>query len=331
MRYISGNMKTYISLIFLIFFMLIFSACSSEKNNTFQGYAEGDFLYLSSPLGGSLENLTVKKGQTVQKGDMLFSLEQEFEKAGAHDATEIFKQANNRLANLQKGLRPSEIDAIKARLKQAELSLQLAEAEYKHHALLFKKQNISEEERDKYHKAYEQEQQQVRQIEAELKTAQLGAREDEIFAAEAQAESAKAKLDQANWNLAQKTLTAPDTGLIFDTFYRQGEYVAGGRPVLALLPPGNIKVRFFVPETLVSQFKIGESVKISFDGTQTPVNAHISFISPQSEYTPPIIYSSKSRAKLVFMLEALPDDLKSALILHPGQPVDVRRDRGVKD
>jgi len=323
-------MKTYTSPLFFFLFMLIFSACTSENNNTFQGYAEGEFLYLSSPLGGALEYLAVKKGQTVQKGDILFSLEQEFEKAGVRDATETLNQAMNKLANLQKGLRSSEIDAIKARLKQAELSLQLAEAEYKRRAVLFKKQNISEEERDKYYKAYEQEQQRVRQIKAELETAQLGAREDEILAAQAQSESAKAKLDQANWNLAQKTLAAPDAGLIFDTFYCQGEYVPAARPVLALLPPSNIKVRFFIPETIVSQFKIGESVKISFDGVQTPVNAHISFISPQSEYTPPIIYSSKSRAKLVFMLEAVPDDLKSAVLLHPGQPVDVKRVKGAK-
>ncbi|MGE0087209.1 MAG: HlyD family secretion protein [Desulfococcaceae bacterium] len=318
-------MGKYISYLFTVFFVLMLSACADKKHDSFQGYAEGEFVYVSSPIGGGLENLAVHRGQTVHKGDLLFSLEQAFEKAGVRDAEQMLKQANDRLANLQKGLRPSEIDAIKARLRQAELSLRLAEAEYRRRAALSKKQSISQEDRDRALTSYEREQQQVKQMESELATAQTGAREDEIRAAEAQVESAKARLDQANWNLAQKILTAPESGLVFDTFYQPGEYVPASRPVLAILPPENRKIRFFVPETVVGLFKTGHAVKISFDGLQTQLTARISYISPQSEYTPPIIYSSKTRAKLVFMLEALPDDPQAAVLLHPGQPVDVIR------
>jgi len=316
-------LRKYISHLFTVFFVLMLSACTEENPDSFQGYAEGEFVYVSSPIGGELEHLAVRKGQTVGKGDLLFSLEQAFEKAGVRDAGEMLKQANDRLANLQKGLRPSEIDAINARLRQAQLSLRLAEAEYRRREALSKKQGVSQEDRDRAHTSYEHEQQMVKQVEAELVTAQTGAREDEIRAAEAQVESAKAKLDQANWNLAQKTRISPYAGLIFDTFYRPGEYVPASRPVLAILPPENRKVRFFVPETVVSQFKTGQPAKISFDGIQNPITGRISYISPQSEYTPPVIYSSTTRAKLVFMLEAVPEDPQAAFLLHPGQPVDV--------
>ncbi|MEZ4525263.1 MAG: HlyD family efflux transporter periplasmic adaptor subunit [Desulfobacterales bacterium] len=316
-------MERYILHLALVLSVLMLCACTDEKTDSFQGYAEGEFVYVSSPIGGELARLAVEKGQTVGKGDLLFSLEQAFETAGVRDAEEMLKQANDRLANLQKGLRPSEIDAINARLRQAQLSLRLAETEYRRRVALSRKQGVSQEERERALTAYEHEQQKVKQVEAELAIAQSGAREDEIHAAEAQVESAKARLEQANWNLAQKTRISPEAGLIFDTFYETGEYVPPTRPVLALLPPENRKVRFFVPETAVGQFKTGQKVKISFDGLQTPLNAHVSYISPQSEYTPPVIYSSKNRAKLVFMLEALPDDPRSAVLLHPGQPVDV--------
>lgn len=316
-------MGKYILHLATVLFALMLSACTDNSPDSFQGYAEGDFVYVSCPFGGEIAHLAVQKGQTAGKGDLLFSLEQVFETAGVRDAEEMLKQANDRLANLQKGLRPSEIDAIKARLRQAQLSLRLAETEYRRRLALSKKQGVSQEERERSLTAYEHEQQKVKQVEAELAIAQSGAREDEIHAAEAQAESAKARLEQAKWNLAQKTRTSPASGLVFDTFYKPGEYVPAARPVLALLPPENRKVRFFVPETVVGQFKTGQKVKISFDGLQTNINAHVSYISPQPEYTPPVIYSSKNRAKLVFMFEALPDDIHSAVLLHPGQPVDV--------
>jgi HlyD family secretion protein len=111
--------------------------------------------------------------------------------------------------------------------------------------------------------------------------------------------------------------------LIFDTLYRAGEWVPAGRPVLALLPPPNIKVRAFVSEARIGQIHPGDRVAILVDGVRDPFIGTVSFISPQAEYTPPVIYSQESRSKLVFMIEAIFDEQTSAK-LHPGQPVDVR-------
>ena len=111
--------------------------------------------------------------------------------------------------------------------------------------------------------------------------------------------------------------------MVYDTLYRQGEWVAAGKPVLALLPPQNIKVRAFVPETRVGSIHYGESVWVAVDGVREPFIGKVSYISPHAEYTPPVIYSKESRDKLVFMVEAVFDPTASAN-LHPGQPVDVQ-------
>src|SRR5208283_1505784 len=116
--------------------------------------------------------------------------------------------------------------------------------------------------------------------------------------------------------------TAPKGGLVFDTLYRPGEWVAAGRPVVALLPPENVKVRAFVPETRVGAIHPGDPVRVTVDGMAEPFLGKVSFISPQSEYTPPVIYSEESRGKLVFMVEMV-FDAATAGNLHPGQPVDV--------
>ena len=107
-----------------------------------------------------------------------------------------------------------------------------------------------------------------------------------------------------------------------DTFFRVGEWVQAGQPVLALLPPGNVKARFFVPEGVVGRLQMGAAVNIVCDGCAAPIPAKISFISSRAEYTPPVIYSNAQRAKLVFMVEARPSAADGAR-LKPGQPVDV--------
>ena len=300
---------------------LIICSCADSPKGTYQGYVEGEFVYVASPIGGRLETLNVRRGQIVKKGDPLFELEHELEASVVREASEKYRQATEQLANLRKGKRPSEIQAIKARQKSAEADLELARMEYDRRVKLNKQQFISEESLDRARTEHNRKRQQVREIVADLKTARLGARPDEIKAAEAEADAVKARLAQVEWNLAQKNQISLRNGLIFDTFYYSGEWVPPGRPVLSLLPPENIKIRFFVPEKVVGRLSLGQKVFVSYDGGRT-FSANIDFISPRSEYTPPVIYSSQSRSKLVFMIEAVPGPA-SAHLLHPGQPVDV--------
>lgn len=310
----------FLSLTLLI--TLLTAACSNQPANVFQGYVEGEYVHIASAMSGTLERLSVKRGDSILKNDALFSLEHAFDQAAVAEATHRLQQAKDQQADLEKGRRPTEIAAIQAKLKQARYSASLARTEYKRRVRLIAEETISQEEVDRTKSDYEQKAQRVQEIESELKTARLGARSDEIRAAEAQVGQAEAKLEQAEWNLKQKLQTSPANSLVFDTLFRVGEWVSTGQPVVSLLPPENIEVRFFVPETVVGTLTQGQSVTISIDGIQTLIPATISYISPSAEFTPPVIYSSESRAKLVFMVKAKPPYDKAPL-LHPGQPVDV--------
>jgi len=132
----------------------------------------------------------------------------------------------------------------------------------------------------------------------------------------------KERLDQAQWNYDQKAQVAPQTGVVFDTLYRQGEWVDAGHPVIQLLPPENIEVRAFVPETQIGRIHPGDLVQVYVEGVSEPFKGTLRFIFPQAEYTPPVIYSQESRSKLVFMVE-VDFDPETAAKLNPGQPVDV--------
>ena len=127
---------------------------------------------------------------------------------------------------------------------------------------------------------------------------------------------------RAQWELSQTRREAPQAGLVFDTLYRKGEWVAAGRPVVMLLPPENVKVRAFVPETQIGAIHAGDGIRVTVDGLAESVVGRVSFISPQAEYTPPVIYSRQARSKQVFLVEAVFDP-NVATNLHLGQPVDV--------
>jgi HlyD family secretion protein len=150
----------------------------------------------------------------------------------------------------------------------------------------------------------------VDQAEADFKSKQ-----DEVIAAQE-------KLAQAEWLLAQKKIVSPTSGQVVDIFYRVGEYVQANKPVLSLLAPENIKVLFYIPETLLSRVQIGQEIGVNCDGCIEAISSKISYISPEAEFTPPVIYSKDTRYKLVYLIRAdLPIDI--ATQFHPGQPVDI--------
>jgi HlyD family secretion protein len=301
----------------------LFAACGREEHRGVQGYVEGEFVYVASPLAGALETLSVQRGAQVKAGDPLFVLESGFEKAAHEQAERRLAEGRATLEDAKKGKRQPEIDALEAQLKQARAALVLSEKEFARQNELFRSGSAAAQEFDRSRSARDQDRQRVSQLEADLQTAQLGSRSDQISAAEANVRALEAALATADWNLSQKRQSAPHDGLVFDTLYRAGEWVPAGRPVIALLPPPNIKVRAFVPETRVGTIHPGDAVRVFVDGVSEPFAGKVSFISPQAEYTPPVIYSQESRGKLVFMIEAVFDPATAAK-LHPGQPVDVQ-------
>lgn len=299
------------------------ASCSPEAPSLYQGYAEGEFVRVAAPYAGSLTTLTVQRGAQVGAGAPLFALEQDNEKAARDEAAQNLKRAEAQLENLKKGKRPAELDAIVAQREQARAALKLSEADFARAEKLAQAGFISGQKLDADHTALKRDRERLNELGAQLATAKLAARVDEIRAAEAAVSAAQATLARADWSLAQKSVTAPVAGLVQDTLYVQGEWVPAGSPVVSLLPPQNIKVRFFVPETRIGSLKTGQAVTLSCDGCAAPISAAISYIAPQAEYTPPVIYSRENRGKLVFLVEARPAPADAAK-LRPGQPMDVR-------
>jgi HlyD family secretion protein len=289
---------------------------------SFQGYGEGEFVLVAPTVGGNLVTLAVQRGQRVSQGDPLFILEQADELAARNQAAALLQQARDRLANLTKGRRRPEIDVIAAQKAQAEAQLRLAQLDLERQKRLIGSAAFMKQQFDQAQATYDQQRGHLDELTAALAVAELSlGRDDELRVAVGDVEANQAALVQAQWKLDQKTVAAPAAGLVADTYFNPGEMIAPGQALVSILPPENIKVRYFVTEVALARFPIGTAVTIRCDGCASEIPATVRFVSPQAEYTPPVLYNRENRNRLVFMIEARPTARPEAL--RPGQPVDV--------
>jgi HlyD family secretion protein len=254
----------------------------------------------------------------------LFVLEQENEKAARQEAQQRLSNAQAKLANLETGKRGQEIEAIRAQQRQVEAARNLSAEQLAQQERLYTAKFVSKAAVDAARSTHERDVAQVAEIAAQLATARQSiGRDQEIAAADAEVQAQRAVLAQSDWRLAQRAVQAPARALVQDTFYSEGEWVQAGAPVVSLLPPMAVKLRFFVPENVLPRMTPGATVQATCDGCAAPVDARITFVSRQAEYTPPVIYSREQRSHLVYLVEARPQAAADAARLKPGQPVDV--------
>lgn len=296
--------------------------CHAPATSGWSGYAEGDYVYIAAPVAGTLAALSVQAGQTVAAGAPLFTLDATPNEAARAEADARVRAAQAQADNTGKGRRDDEIAVVRAQLAQARAQAERAQAEWLRQQALVAQGFISASRLDDAATARTQARDRVAELEASLRVALLPARSDERANAAALVDAARQAQRQLQWREQQAVQAAPAAGLVADTFWRQGEYVPAGQPVLALLPPEARKARFYVPEAELGGLAPGQAVQLRCDGCGEPIAARITRIATQPEYTPPVIYSNSQRAKLVFLVEARPS-AADAVRLHPGQPLDV--------
>jgi HlyD family secretion protein len=232
----------------------VLAGCGNNNDYVLQGWVEAELIFVSPDEQGRVETLKVREGDRVQKGDVLFTVDDDLQKADV-------VVRNTAVINAQQSF-----DRAKELLKSSAGT----------------------------QKNYDD--------------------------AEAALRQAKANLDWSQTRLGRRNAYSPSEGTIEQIYYRPGETVPAGRPVVALLPSGNLKIRFFAPQAALPKINYGQTVGVSCDGCENGLTAKVSFIARSAEFTPPVIYSLEERAKLVFLIEARPDHPEKFRV---GQPVTV--------
>ncbi|WP_417808199.1 HlyD family secretion protein [Thioclava sp.] len=284
----------------------------------YNGYAEGDYVYAAPAAAGRIAQIAVVEGGQVQKGDLLFQLEdsQQIAALNAARANAAVAQAN--LENLSTGSRQPEIAVIRATLDQARADQTLAASTLARSKQLRASGAVSQAKVDVDQASYDSASAHVAQLEAQLKVAELPARDAQRIAAEASHTAALAQEEGAKSALKDRTVDAPVGGLVDKVYYDAGEVAGAGAPVVSILPPGALKALFFVPEPDRAQIKLGEEFNVSCAGCASGITAKVTRMASSPQYTPPIIYSREESARLVFRVEARVQNPQGLL---PGQPL----------
>jgi HlyD family secretion protein len=300
------------------------AGCGENAAPAYQGYIEGEYLYLAAPQSGYLKSLDAPRGSRVASGQLVFAIAADPDAQALAEAEARAGSAREKVENLREPHRQPEIAALEANLNAAQAAMRLTHKRLQQQQALAQAKFVSQAALDDARSADEQAQAQVEAARQQLASfrATLG-RAAEVRGAEADLQAAAALAAQKRWVVERKTVAAPAAGEIAETYYRPGEWVAAGAAVVSLLPDARRRLRFFVPETIVGTLRPGQAVEAGCDGCAAPIRAAIDFIAPQAEYTPPVIYSRGSREKLVFRVEAAPAP-EQAAVLRPGLPIDVR-------
>ncbi|VAW22662.1 hypothetical protein MNBD_ALPHA12-1196 [hydrothermal vent metagenome] len=287
----------------------------------YNGYIEANYVYVAPASPGRIAAINVTEGTQIAKGTLLFSLEKDQYLASLRAAKARQSVAAANLVNMETGSRDQEVAVIRATLEKAMADQNLASVNFERTKQLDAQGLVPTAKLDADQARLTSANAQVAQLKAQLAVAELPARDAQLVAARASLDAARAEVDAAKIALANRTIAAPAGGLVERVFFRAGEVASTGSPVVVLLPPGQLKARFFIPEADRMAFKLGDRLALSCDGCPDNLEASLSYMSSDPQYTPPIIYSQDQRERMVFMAEARIEDGAGLL---PGQPITMK-------
>lgn len=285
------------------------------------GYVEGETALIAAPQAGRLVAVDAEKGADVKPGDRLFALDPAQAQAEVARAEAAVLTAKAVHDNLLTGKREEEIAVIRAQIGQAEAGLALAQKEMQRATMLASTGTAARARLDQAEEQQRNLEARIRELKASEKVASLPARGPEIDAASARIAEAQAQAQLARDRLGDLSPQAPFAAKVEDVFFKPGEWVAAGQPVVSLLAPDDVTLRFFLPQSALARAAPGTVIRFGCDGCGEGKTAVITRVASQPEYTPPVIYSEEARAKLVYLVEAKPGAADPQL--HPGLPISV--------
>jgi HlyD family secretion protein len=294
----------------------------SPANEPFLGYVDGETLYIGPNEGERLAAVEVAAGSVVKAGDPLFIMATPILDRSQAEADARIGQLEAQVKNLQAATsRPEQIAVLEAGLERAQAAYVLSRNDYERQSKLFAAGHVAKAALDRAEMALKRDEASVKEARRQVEAARIPGRSQEIQAAEGALNQAREQLRAIDIRISRQSVKAPAAGVVQDVFFRPGEVVKEGQPVVALLPPENRKVRFYVPEPRLAGLRLGAQVRVSCDGCPNDLSGRISFIAGREEYTPPVIFSDVERAKLVFKVEARLEGKARELPL--GMPVSV--------
>jgi HlyD family secretion protein len=303
---------------------------TADRTPVFYGNVDIREVVLGFRVAGRIERMAFDEGDKVVAGQTLAALDRKPFMDNLALQTAAIDQADANLQKLKAGSRPEEIEQARANVAARQAALENARGVYQRQQELEKRDFASRQ-------VFENAAAQLRQAEAELKSAQeseklavQGPRKEDIAAAAAALEAARAQKQISETALGDAELRAPADGVITTRAVEPGAIVAAGTAVYTLSLQSPVWVRAYVAEPRLGVLHPGMSVEVLTDTRpRQPYYGQIGYISPVAEFTPKSVETPELRADLVYRFRVMVKAPDSAL--RQGMPVTVRIPQGSSD
>jgi HlyD family secretion protein len=301
----------------LLLTLLAFAGCSAPEDSGLVGYAEGDFIRIAPDQPARITEALAAEGEHVLAGSLLIRQDDTAERAALAAIEARIDAATARYDDALAGARDPEIAAARDLLRQALATQAEADQARDRNQALFADGHISQARLDTAIAAARAADARVDEMRQRLNIVQLPARSDQLRALQAEIAAAEAEREGAAYRLTLRTVTAPADARIHRQLRFVGEQAGPTAPVYELLPDGAVHAVLFIPEPELAALPVGSRLAVSCDACAADLMATIATIDDAAEFTPPILYSDSSRARLVFRAEARFDDTPPP----PGTPL----------
>jgi HlyD family secretion protein len=289
---------------------------------TLSGNVDVHQVELAFRVSGRIAGLRVQEGDTVKEGDVLAQLDRvPFENDLAAAKADV-GQAQAQLDKTMRGYRVEEIAQARAAVRQREADLANAQVTLKRLQDLLAPGLVTRQQLDDAEARVRESDAQLASSREQLNMVLRGSRVEDIAAAQASLDSARARLAKAQTALDDTTLIAPGKGIVSVRARETGAIVQAGQTVytLALIDP--VWIRAYVPQPRLGRIKPGMTAAIRIDSMPgKQYDGTVGFISPEAEFTPKTVETEQVRDDLVYRIRVIAADPDN--VFRQGMPVTV--------
>ncbi|HEY7614468.1 MAG TPA: efflux RND transporter periplasmic adaptor subunit [Gemmatimonadales bacterium] len=277
-------------------------ACSSQRDRiTAQGTIEVDETDVVPTVRGRISRILAAEGDLVKAGDTVAVLESSTLPDDLMERQARVARAEAELRDLERGSRPEEIARAEAVLRSAVAEDLRAARDLARMEELGAADAVSQQDVDLARAEAGDASGRKDAAGQTLELLRAGATRDELAAARSKLAEAKAYLAQGEATDGELTLVAPVDGVVMPHYFRVGEVVEAGEPVITTADASHPWVRVYVNQRDVPSLRIGAAAEAMLDGApDRPVPGRIVAINHKAEYTPRVALTNDERADMMF-------------------------------
>jgi HlyD family secretion protein len=280
------NIIIAIAIILLLVLVIVSGWIMSNPPDTIlQGEAEARHIKVASKIPGRIEQILVRRGAKVKRGDTLLLIgtpELDAKKIQAQSARHAAESQSIKARN---GAREEQIEGAYRMWKKSQVGVDVMEKTYNRVKNLYDEGVIPAQKLDEVTAQYHAAQETEKAAKSQYDMAQNGARYEDQMGADALVDQASGVIMELDSYLSEAQVKAPIDGEIASIISQEGELVNTGFPIITIVDLTDVWVIFNIREDLLSKFRMDKVIQIDIPALALEnVDVQVNFINPLGDF-----------------------------------------------